>query len=309
MAISESVATRTTPDARYDSLVHETKHTNGSLSNGVPSHLPPGSSLEAIAFVPSNSPESEVLLKFPSPLQRMAVVVDRTENPEQAVNLEFLSVPSDRVDDEELLAEIRAWVDAAAARSGETTLVMTFQHVQVLWSPERVAVIAQRDRLPAVRNSLVEVTHYIAELAAVERELAVIWPELEEDLPLTFKYDKFANRNRSRLEQRFVQVYKLRSRLSRVTPYLLSPHLYPPTLASQIGERLRERTRVELREEFVSDQLEVCEDVYDTCGQRANDYKHARTNNTLEWIIILLLLSQMILALVQYLPLAFFAVQ
>ena len=99
-------------------------------------------------------------------------------------------------------------------------------------------------------------------------------------------------------------MFRLRARLARVTPFLLSPHVYPPTLASQLGERLRERLRVERREEFVSDQLEVFENVYEMCGQRASEFRHAQSVNTLELIISVLLATQILLSMFEILATA-----
>ena len=68
-----------------------------------------------------------------------------------------------------------------------------------------------------------------------------------------------------------------------------------------LGERLRERTRLVERAEFASQQLEVYERVYEQAGQRRNDFLLQRSSNQLEWIIILLLLTQIVLVLVEML--------
>jgi uncharacterized Rmd1/YagE family protein len=89
--------------------------------------------------------------------------------------------------------------------------------------------------------------------------------------------------------------------LVRLNPRLHFPPIYPPTLASQIGERIRERTRLVERAEFASQQLEVYERVYEQAGERRNEFLLQRSSNQLEWVIILLLVAQIILVLVEML--------
>ena len=47
--------------------------------------------------------------------------------------------------------------------------------------------------------------------------------------------------------------------------------------------------------EFLDEQIEVFEKVYDSCGQRASDFMLNRSSNMLEWIIIVLLSTQILL--------------
>jgi hypothetical protein len=169
----------------------------------------------------------------------------------------------------------------------------------VFWARGCVALVAPPERRAAVRRALLEFAHVEAELRAIETDLGARWPELEADAPLAFEFDEGAARKKQQLAQRFLQVLALRARLARITPQVLCPHVHPPTLASQIGERLRERTRVAQRLEFAGGQLEVFERVYEQCGQRASDFGLARTGHTLEWIIIVLLFAQIVLVSVE----------
>jgi uncharacterized Rmd1/YagE family protein len=156
-------------------------------------------------------------------------------------------------------------------------------------------VVAKADRLVSVRAALIEVSAYEAELRALETTLGELWPQLEADAPLAFEFEERSVRKRSQLAKQFQQILSLRARVARITPHVLHPHVHPPTLASQVGERLRERTRMAARLEFLGGQIEVFERVYEACGQRASDFMLARTSHTLEWVIILLLLVQIIL--------------
>jgi hypothetical protein len=171
---------------------------------------------------------------------------------------------------------------------------MTFQGAQICWRRARCAILAQADRLEAIRKALIEVSFYEAELGDIERTLGANWPQWEADLPLAFEFEERSINKRKQLRQRFQQVLLSRAKLARIGPYVTCPHLHPPTLASQIGERLRERTRMVHRYEFLGEQIEVFERIYEMCGQRASDFMLTRSGNMLEWIIIVLLLTQVL---------------
>jgi len=273
------------------------------LSQSLTTQLPADSHVEEIVYAPLGD-KSTGGLHLPKALQRKAVVLDRQTEPDRPADLTMLTIPSDKPQEESTLAALRDWVDEEATGEESACMTLTFQAVLVFWSPKRIAVIADAQRLGVVRASLIETTVCVSELLAIEQDLAVRWPELEADTPLAFNYNAEAIPRQRELSQRFENTYRLRSQLARVSPLLQMPHVYPPTLASQIGERLRERLRVIERVEFVSDQLEVFEEIYEMCGQRMNDFRHARSGNTLEWIIILLLVAEVFLTVFDYLTVA-----
>lgn len=84
-------------------------------------------------------------------------------------------------------------------------------------------------------------------------------------------------------------------------PVVHAPPLHPPTLASQLGERLRERTRLVERHEFATQQAELAERVAEACGQRALEAGIARRQLGLEWAIVVLLVVQTALLVVELL--------
>ncbi|MCR9115688.1 MAG: hypothetical protein NXI22_01920 [bacterium] len=272
-------------------------------TESVPADLPAGSTVESIAYVPADSKLPHELFVFPKSLGQKAVVLNGNAE-SHPVDTKMLSVPVGGLENEATLATAREWVDQSQGKVDASVLVMSLQNVQVFWSPKRIAVIAENDRLNMVRSAIVEVNHYVAELAAIEDDIDAMWPHYDADLAMAFEYNEQASYKRKELSQRFQQAYKLRARLARITPLVLSPHTYPPTLASQISERLRERMRVEDRVEFISDKIEVFEDMYEMCNQRSNDYLHAKSGNTLEWIIIVLLIFQLIMSAFDYLTYA-----
>lgn len=275
-----------------------------ATSANIPAGLPPGADLLRVAFTADRPANGTVLFEFPAPVNRLAVLVGDASaadtKPPATGELLILSVPTAGEEDAGLVHVVRAWADAAAPPD-RPTQVVTLQGAQVVWAGGRAALLAPADRLADTRRALVEVAYYDAELHALERDLAGLWPDLEADTPLAFEFTERSFRGRRQLAERFRRVLSLRARLARITPHVLCPHVHPPTLANQLGERLRERARMAHRVEAVAGQIEVFERVYEACGQRASDFGLARTGHVLEWVIIVLLLTQTILFSVELL--------
>ncbi|HEY1191849.1 MAG TPA: hypothetical protein VGE74_29730 [Gemmata sp.] len=272
---------------------------------GAPAWAPVGSTVQRVEFATERTAGQTVLMEFPAPVNRLAVLADGTAPEKEKAQphderLVVLSVPGVAHEDADLLSRARDWVDASAL-GGTPSQVLTLQGAVLVWAQGRTAVLAPAERLDAVTRALIEFAYYDAELRAVERELGALWPHLTADAPLAFEFNERSVRGRRRLAERFQQVLALRARLARITPHVLCPHVHPPTLASQVGERLRERARLAHRLESVGGQMEVFERVYEACGQRASDFVLARTGHTLEWVIIILLLTQTILFAVELL--------
>jgi hypothetical protein len=266
------------------------------------STLPAGAQFHRIAFAAESAVGETVLAELPAAIGRRAVVIgtDPAATPARG-ELLVLAVPATGDEDPDLLAETRDWADPPTAGAERTGQVLTLQGAQVFWTPARLAVVATPDRLHAARNAAIEVAYYDAELSAIETDLATLWPELEADTPLAFAFAEQSVRLRRQLAARFRRVFTLRARLARIAPFVLAPHAHPPTLATQLNERLRERVRMAHRVESLDTQLEVFERVYEGCGQKASEYMIARTGHTLEWVIIILLLAQTVLVVVELL--------
>jgi len=203
--------------------------------------------------------------------------------------------------DGELPANVRAWVESDPVAAGVAATWMAFQGTHVLWSAGRCAIVAPSDRMDSVRAAVLEATAHERELRSIERAMEESWPALESDSALAFEFDEASVGRRAQLRERLHRVLVLRARLARISPYLLSPLAHPPTLASQVAERLRERLRMPTRHEAAAVQLDVFRDAYDMCGQRASDYMLARTGHRLEWVIIVLLAAQLLLWGFEYL--------
>jgi hypothetical protein len=222
----------------------------------------------------------------------MAVEGDRSGNPTRQI--EFLTIPAANHQATELQDMVVSWVDASTT-SKTPKQMLTLQGAQIYWNDTRVAILAPSERLETLRTALIETCWFDAELASLERELASAWPEMKQDMPLAFDFDEKSLPRRKELQGRYERVMSIRSQMLRLSPYVHCPHIYPPTLASQLAERYRERTRLMHRHEILGDQLEVFERVYDNCGQRISDFVQSRTGHMLEWIIIILLILQMVI--------------
>lgn len=271
-------------------------------TNGVAT-LPEGAALQRIAFVAKPAPGQELLLTFPPPIHQRAVVLANesisAEDEKPAVTL--LAVPSEsraaiQGSDGEFKGQLQHWVEEADSSCAAVAQWMTFQGTQICWTPQRCAILAPAERLESVKRAVIEVYFYESELNEIERSMGESWPAMEADMPLAFEFNEQSLGKHQTLQQRFQQALLSRARLARLGPFVHTPHLHPPTLASQIGERFRERTRMMHRHEFLGEQLEVFERVYEMCGQRASEFKLARTGHMLEWAIIVLLVAQLLLA-------------
>ncbi len=216
----------------------------------------------------------------------------------ERAELALLTIPCADRDDAVLVDLARSWADAdVAGRS----LLISLQGAQMVWAPGRAAVLAPAERLAALKPALVEFSRHEAALRGIEGEIEAGWPDLETDSPLAFDFDRKSLNRREELALRFQRVISLRARLARLTPQVHRPLVHPPTLASQVVERLRERTRLADRLEFAGGQVEVFENVYEMCSQRSSDFMHTRKGHTLEMIIIVVLIAQITLQIVEYL--------
>ena len=71
--------------------------------------------------------------------------------------------------------------------------------------------------------------------------------------------------------------------------------------ANALGQRLREKSRVEDRHESLDGQLATSERIYEMTSQRISDYLASRAERKLEWIIIVLLAAEVVLLLAELL--------
>jgi hypothetical protein len=212
--------------------------------------------------------------------------------------LELLVVPGDAAPAE---IEARRWVERGDPQ--EPPVVVPLYGTVVIWCPQRAAILGPMPQLGAVQDAVTDFARCEAELGRIEREVAAALDVLDEDAPLAVEFDERHLDRQPVVAERFGRSVAIRADLARLVPTVHRPAQHPPTLASQVGERLRERTRLVDRLEFLQGKAEVLERVYDLCAQRVGDFAVARRHLRLEWVIIVLLAAELVVLLVELLAL------
>jgi hypothetical protein len=173
--------------------------------------------------------------------------------------------------------------------------------VDLVWSPGRAAAVSAEERFETIITAVRDFTETEATLTAIEEGISAAWPHYEQDLPLAFGFSETTAALRDGLRDRYGRIMSLAGQLARISRRIHDPAPQPPTLAGQIGERLRERLRLADREEAADGCLEVLTSHYEACGQRASDFTISRRESLLSWTIIILLAVETILLAVDLL--------
>lgn len=205
-------------------------------------------------------------------------------------SLTLIVVPDDPHHGLSTVQQLQEWLDQSeSAAATQRSQLLALQGAQIVWHPKCVVVMVTPHRLTSVCQAVLEGYFFESELRSLETALEANWDNTLADSPLGFEFNTAGIPRREELSQRFQEVLHWRTRFARLTSFVIVPHVYPPTLASQIGERLRERLRMEERMELVGGKLEVQERVYELCSHRSSEFMLARTGHQLEWAIIILL--------------------
>ncbi len=207
-----------------------------------------------------------------------------------ARSLTLIVVPDDPDHGLSTVQQLQEWLDQSDSEATtQRSQWLALQGAQIVWHPKCVVVMVSPQRLTSVCQAVLEGYFFESELRSLEAELEANWDNTLADSPLGFEFNTAGIPRREELSHRFQEVLRWRTRFARLTSFVIVPHVYPPTLASQIGERLRERLRMEERMELVEGKLEVQERVYELCSHRSSEFMLARTGHQLEWAIIILL--------------------
>jgi hypothetical protein len=190
---------------------------------------------------------------------------------------------------------LRLWVSGDDGLADHAPLLIQLQGVMICVGADRIALTGTTERMTAVTGETLEFFWLHAEVQRLEQGIEERWPELEEDTPGAFELSDSMLGGRGRLQARFRQMISSKALLARLAPFIECPVIYPPTLASQAAERLREKSRLGDRLQHLREQLEVFERVYELCGQRLSDFISSRRSHLLEWIIIVLLSFELLL--------------
>jgi hypothetical protein len=287
--------------------INDAPRSNGAAGYPHSDWLPAGTEMLDLEFTPTTAPAVNVWWTFPSSIQRQACLrsrstLDRFDRIlEPAGQLAMLLVPVAEGEHTALVQRLQGWCEQGRTEGPIRSVLLTLQGAQIVWAPGRVAVLAPPERLQSVARSVVEASFLEHEMRELETAVDAGWNQLQADSPLAFEFTERAEPRRADLSSRFQEVLALRGRYARLTSHIIVPHVHPPTLASQIGERFRERTQMEERLDLLDDKLEVFERTYQMCSERVSDFMNASRGHRLEWAIIVLLLIQVSLLIVDML--------
>jgi hypothetical protein len=271
--------------------------------------FPPGTRLLALALVPLSDPAAPSLgasgvgdrkpveraSRTPKTLDELAPQVDAPSD------LHLLLVPADEAEQATWGHDLRETLNERFAAPGMPCTVLQVPGAVLAHTQRALAVCAEHERMEPIARAALEGACIEHELRELEVAIEQGWGPMKQAAPLAFEFDERSLVRRSELSAHFVALVELRSRLARLSPRILAPQVYPPTLASQVSERLRERLRLAERLEAASSRLEAQERVFEMCGQRLTEVALASRGHALEWIIIVLLSAQTVLWIVEML--------
>jgi hypothetical protein len=263
-----------------------------------PGSLPPGAWQRHYRFVEQPPPEAAAAFAFSPPAVGWAVELD--DAAAGAGRLAVLAIPCTDPEESPWQERARSWAEGGAAGGANCSTVI-LQHALVLTGCGRLAVLAAEDRLEALVRAAVETACHDLQLGDLERELAGNWAEWQADVQLTQTFNERTLARQDRFRRRFGEVTDLALRAARLAAPIHAPHVHPPTLASQVQERLRDRRHLAHRHETLTDQLGTFQQFYEGCWHRVNDHLLARSSRILEWTIIILLGLQILLFLYEIL--------
>ncbi len=280
-----------------------------SPTRPAPRSFSPGTRWLALAMVPLSDPAAASLGASGAgdrkPIERATraprTLAEFAPLDDAEIALHLLLVPADEGEQLEWAHELRDALNERFATPLTPGTVLQLPGAVLVLTERALAVCASPERLELIARAALESACVEHELRELEMAIERGWGEVRQAAPLAFEFDERALHRRAELSARFVALVDLRSRLARVSPRILAPQVYPPTLASQVGERLRERLRLAERLEATSSRLEAQERVFELCGQRLTEFALARRGHTLEWIIIVLLSAQTVLWILEML--------
>jgi hypothetical protein len=224
-------------------------------------------------------------------------VIRRLHLPRGGVPLDLLAVPAETDDDLTAVEPIvRAWLtddaQTAAVAERSAAVVVPLYGCLVAWTPGRAAIVGPTTRLDHLEAAVADFSAREADLRDAEQRAASLLDTVETDATEAFAIDESTPRRREALTVRYREAVSVGRRLALLAPAVHAPPIHPPTLASQLGERLRERTRQAERHELAVSRVELAERVTESCGQRAADAGIAARQMALEWAIVVLLVVQ-----------------
>jgi hypothetical protein len=267
-----------------------------------------GASLRRIRFVEAITGDDAVLMAFKDPAPGYAVLSEApaTATCEDAAEprddfLDVVLLPASTLPQGTPLATNKSFAEWIAKGGGPAAppVFVKVRGVELMWRPGRVLLQCDSEQAESLLSAVVEFTHYECELRRIEQEIADTWAELEQDKALAYEVTPAGLERSHAVGARMNRVLQRRIRLARIEPHLYEPGASLTAAGRKLGEELREKARTEARLATADGQLEVFEGIYEMSGQRMGEYRAARQEHVLEWIIIVLLAAEMLLLLAQ----------
>jgi hypothetical protein len=256
-----------------------------------------------VLFVEQVGAGQTILMEFADPTPTKAVRVSAESNSvaSDVDAIDILAVPGQPSDDPSVSNAMIDWVNQSGRPETAPPLTITLHGTQVVWRPARIAILAPPERMESLLSALVDFGFYERQLGKLERTIAEAWPQLEANTPLAFEVTARDEERRESVAEQVQRMLNVRMRHARIGPHLCRPGTHLSSLAIQLGERLREKTRIEERFETLGHQLEAFERVHDMASQRFSEFRTSQRENTLEWVIIVLLAAETLLLLTEVL--------
>ncbi len=186
---------------------------------------------------------------------------------------------------------VSGWVTAGRAGAPPPVMIPLYGSF-VAWAAGRAAVVGPTERLAELARAVSEFADREAALRDAEQRATALVAEVEADLDGQLGIDDRAGERRAVRGARHREAVAVARSLALLAPAVHAPPVHPPTLASQLGERLRDRSRLADRHELAVGRAELAERVAEGASQRAFDADIARRQMGLEWAIIVLLVVQ-----------------
>ncbi len=215
--------------------------------------------------------------------------------------IEFLKISTEEPS-ESHLNECLDWIKAS--QSCDRPIILELYGTLVIWTPSRMVLVTTPRHFKKAEHAVLDFTTTAFELEAIEQALPSAWEHYENDIPNGFSFHDPDRESTAALAHRYKQAMSLAGRLSRLSPHIHLAPEHPPTLAGQLAERLRDRSRLVDREEFAGEQIDTIIRLYETAGQRVSEYGLAQREYVLIWMIVFLLAAEIILLLVDLLSTA-----
>jgi len=187
------------------------------------------------------------------------------------------------------------WFEAFVNESRTPSIVVKMRGAEVTWRPGRALLQCEAEQTASLLKAIIEFNYFENELRKIESEVASGWADLEVDKKLAYQVKPFDLERSEIVGQRMDQTLQRRIRHARIEPHLYTPNFQLSVAGQKLGEELREKANIEDRSETVDSQMEVFEHVYEMCSQRMGEFRDSRQGHTLEWVIIILLGSEVIL--------------